>query len=320
MDKVDICTIVLPMDYQCINIESGKWPKITPDLLAPRVIVGSYWILPQAYNVNYFNSGIHLILITHGELFYQGEGGEKKTAGGREMIAVFPGKDHHYGVKGNSPVSMYQVSFFATSSPAHQGVPFLPGYGFFPEQVEVGEKLGEFISLFEQIIHVLMNLPVTWQSVASARLLDLINLTFNQVTSETDNNIAHMNQWDRVIAQLENHQDPPSIQELAESINMSPEQFIRNFRKHIGHTPKHYFQERRLWKARQLLTSGRMVKEVALECGFRDQLYFSRLFRKHFGIAPSKFTMDSNLPPVSIDPVLPISRNFFAPGVHIQNL
>ena len=38
---------------------------------------------------------------------------------------------------------------------------------------------------------------------------------------------------------------------------------------------------------KQLLESGRSVKEVAFLLGFSDQNYFSTVYRRHFGIPPS---------------------------------
>lgn len=307
------------MNFKSIDIKPGSWLKITPDLLSPRIIVGSYWIVPPTYGIQYFNPGMHLILITHGELHFLAHGKTIKKAGAREMVAIFPGKGH-YRVSGETPLSMYQLGFFSSLPPNHQGIPFLPGYGDFPDRINAGEEWDEFVSLFEQIIHLLMTLPAAWPSATSARLIDLINLSFNQETKENNNSTKHMDQWDYVIAQLEDYQNPPRIKQLAESMNISPEQFIRKFKKYTGHTPKHYLQERRLWKARQMLISGKMVKEAAFECGFQDQLYFSRLFKKHFGIAPSKFSTDNNESTISIDPALPISRNFFAPGMNISQV
>ena len=48
--------------------------------------------------------------------------------------------------------------------------------------------------------------------------------------------------------------------------------------------------EFRMRKAASLLTESKIlgIKEVAARCGYRDALYFSRVFKAHFGVAPSK--------------------------------
>ena len=46
----------------------------------------------------------------------------------------------------------------------------------------------------------------------------------------------------------------------------------------------------RLKKSKELMMTGsHNVSEVAYSVGYSDPKYFSRLFRKHFGIAPSEF-------------------------------
>ena len=41
--------------------------------------------------------------------------------------------------------------------------------------------------------------------------------------------------------------------------------------------------------ADRLLTSGRQVKQVASEIGYADTYYFSRVFRRRFGVSPGRF-------------------------------
>jgi signal transduction histidine kinase/ligand-binding sensor domain-containing protein/DNA-binding response OmpR family regulator len=50
----------------------------------------------------------------------------------------------------------------------------------------------------------------------------------------------------------------------------------------------------RLRRAQQLIKSGSLtISEVAYSVGYNDPKYFSRLFRKHFGIAPSDYTREN---------------------------
>ena len=53
-------------------------------------------------------------------------------------------------------------------------------------------------------------------------------------------------------------------------------------------TPVAYRLQARMEKARELLVSSKLnVGQVARAVGFADPLYFSRLFRRAFGLAPS---------------------------------
>lgn len=67
----------------------------------------------------------------------------------------------------------------------------------------------------------------------------------------------------------------------------------RLFKREMGLTPLEYLTSLRMKKAEELLTGlgarERSMAEVAECCGFSDPLYFSRVFKKHFGCSPSAF-------------------------------
>ncbi len=80
-----------------------------------------------------------------------------------------------------------------------------------------------------------------------------------------------------VIAQMEtNLEEPLSRIDLADSVDLSTRQLERLFRKNLASTPKHYYVELRLRRARQLLLQTSMsVLDVALACGFVSASHFS---------------------------------------------
>ena len=55
-------------------------------------------------------------------------------------------------------------------------------------------------------------------------------------------------------------------------------------------TVNEYITASRLTKAKQLLLEGRLtIGEIALEVGFSDQSYFSKVFVAKYGVTPSDF-------------------------------
>lgn len=68
------------------------------------------------------------------------------------------------------------------------------------------------------------------------------------------------------------------------------------FKKEVGATPLEYMTGLRMKKAETMLTAmwtkDYSVTEIALLCGFDDALYFSRVFKKHFGCSPTVFAKD----------------------------
>lgn len=72
------------------------------------------------------------------------------------------------------------------------------------------------------------------------------------------------------------------------------------FKKELGQTPLAYMTGLRMKKAELLLTSNwareYSVGEIAQLCGFDNALYFSRVFRKHFGCSPSEYAEKAETP------------------------
>ena len=81
-----------------------------------------------------------------------------------------------------------------------------------------------------------------------------------------------------------------SLSALIESIPLSSTYFMKLFKKETGLTPADYLTEKRINHAKLLLPNrhvlGYRIKDISLLCGYRDQFYFSRVFKKATGFAP----------------------------------
>lgn len=76
--------------------------------------------------------------------------------------------------------------------------------------------------------------------------------------------------------------------ELAKFLNINTRYFIRLFKKHLGQTPHVYISNYRAFQAIRLLSDGATVSETAQMVGFSDAKVFSRFFKQHYGLCPSK--------------------------------
>ena len=65
----------------------------------------------------------------------------------------------------------------------------------------------------------------------------------------------------------------------------------RLFRQEMGTTPSKYLANLRLQTAADILRTGngKSVTEVSRMCGYQDPLYFSRMFKKKFGLSPREY-------------------------------
>jgi AraC-like DNA-binding protein len=84
---------------------------------------------------------------------------------------------------------------------------------------------------------------------------------------------------------------PPVLPELAQIAAMSETKLKQLFKQAFGDTIYNYFQRARMEEAAFLLKQGkRSVAEVGYELGFTNLSHFSRLFEKHYGFTPKRYS------------------------------
>ena len=100
----------------------------------------------------------------------------------------------------------------------------------------------------------------------------------------------------RVLAYIEaNIGRDIALADLAQAVGVSKDHFIRSFRAATQRTPYAYLVERRLARAVEALRHSTLpVERIARDAGFKSVPGFSNLFKKHYGMSPSKFRTRSH--------------------------
>jgi len=81
-----------------------------------------------------------------------------------------------------------------------------------------------------------------------------------------------------------------TLEELSHYCLISAYHLNRLFKLVFRQTPAQYHEQIKLQKACQYLQEGKQsVTEIALDLGYADLQYFSRRFKKKFGLSPSSF-------------------------------
>jgi len=81
-----------------------------------------------------------------------------------------------------------------------------------------------------------------------------------------------------------------SVDQLAEIANLSPSYFFAVFKQRTGCSPITFINRLRMWRACHLLNeTDWSVKRIAATLGYKDQFYFSRLFKLIKGVAPTDY-------------------------------
>jgi len=88
----------------------------------------------------------------------------------------------------------------------------------------------------------------------------------------------------------ENYQNNISMTSMAELVNLSPVYFSVLFKREVGINFLDYLNQYRLEVSKDLLKQVKYnINEAASLSGFQDSKYFSKLFKKTFGITPTNY-------------------------------
>lgn len=95
----------------------------------------------------------------------------------------------------------------------------------------------------------------------------------------------------QAMAYIHKHYAEPILRaDLARHVALSEDYLTDCFRKELGVTPITYINRYRIHQAKALLTETyKSITEIALDVGFSDSGYFSRVFRREVGMSPTDY-------------------------------
>ena len=83
----------------------------------------------------------------------------------------------------------------------------------------------------------------------------------------------------------------PTVRYCAENLFLSPNYFGDLVRARTGESASAYIRRYLMDRAKALLEEGHTVSETAEALGFDYPQHFTRVFKKHFGVAPSRYAL-----------------------------
>jgi AraC-like DNA-binding protein len=134
------------------------------------------------------------------------------------------------------------------------------------------------------------NRPALQQILAGATA-NLLGLIYSAQQTQPAADPQNANAIELGIARIQNEfQRDLDIKDLAQELGVSYSWFRSTFVAHTGLSPLQYLLELRLVRARNLLVETELsVKEIAMQTGFEDEHYFSRLFRQKLNVTPTQW-------------------------------
>lgn len=216
--------------------------------------------------------------------------GEKQVVNRNTFFVLPQHIEHEYGASEHDPWTIYWVKFGGDGLSGLNLLSFTK-QSFQPKSFAYET---EAIALFNEMFLTLgQGYGTQYLVYVNLLFVNFLTLFFFQHGSliRKENTNPHDQIVQRVVAHMKLYINRSiSIAELADVSGCSASHLSNIFRISTGHSPIDYFNQLKIQKACQELYSGnKLIKEIALELGYSDQYYFSRLFSNVMGLSPSQY-------------------------------
>ena len=151
--------------------------------------------------------------------------------------------------------------------------------------------LPEYKMLFRKIIQELQQCKYGYEDYI-ASLFNNILLLVSRQQQEGENAATNIPEEIEAAAAYfnEHYNTKISVEQYAESLHISTNWFIRNFKQYMKISPAQYILSLRMVNAQSLLeNTDYNIGEIAEIVGYENQLYFSRVFKKEYGVSPAQY-------------------------------
>jgi len=204
-----------------------------------------------------------------------------------DVLFLPKGIEHQYKSSDNDPWSIYWVHI-----EGHLFEQFMDFIGVNSANLILNiSNQTAFIDEFEQL---LTTRNQSYQLSSFILASNIIKKMFALFTVNSPSKLEQLKQdfnLSKVTSFMEeNISQKINLQQIADSLELSKFYFAKQFLQHTGVSPIRYFLELKIKHACKLLDESNIsVKDVALQIGYDDPYYFSRLFKKIMGLSPTQY-------------------------------
>ena len=204
------------------------------------------------------------------------------------MVLYRPKEEQRYYYYGSEHPEVYWVHFTGNNVKN-----ILRKYGITDDIHVIYSGISmEYKQLFTRMIQELQLKKEDYEELLVYHLRHLFILIHRQLfTKPRKKSLMIMDDMAQAAEYFRTHYNKPvSIEDYAASHNISVSWFIQNFKQYTNTTPAQYVQLLRTTNAKLLLeTTSYNISEISNLVGYENPLYFSRFFKKQFGVSPSQF-------------------------------
>lgn len=149
----------------------------------------------------------------------------------------------------------------------------------------------EYKILFHKIIRELQQCQYGYEDYIASLFNNILFLVSRQQHEGESGSTGMPEEIEAAVSYFNEHYNTKiSVERYADSLHISTNWFIRNFKQYMKTSPAQYILSLRMVNAQSLLeNTDYNVSEIAEIVGYENPLYFSRVFRREFGVSPAQY-------------------------------
>ncbi|MEQ7051276.1 helix-turn-helix domain-containing protein [Paenibacillus alvei] len=177
-----------------------------------------------------------------------------------------------------------------------------------PKVALTGETDMEVGRLLTEMLEEYRGAKRFYELVLKANLLKLLSVIIREYSkladkpSEEDERVEKYRELMKAVMDYihEHFAEELRLERLCRQFNISKTYFCYLFKRFTGKTFNDYLIDLRVSKAAHwLVATDKSVTEICFGTGFNDLAYFSRMFKRHTGMSPSKYKKQALANPLS---------------------